>query len=320
MRFHTFIMLLVVALSMFLARELSKISIRSEAGLNTTAEPHDPDMTPIVNLSNYFSLKREMGNYTREFLTDIFHRNFTQPRDTVTNPLGSAADETTSAPPRADPTSVDPPAHTSEFNIRVDPGLNFKLDLYLQIADYNERNPGHRIPTFAWCYSTRSEPRLYTRDEIFLAMREGVHAFDPADRPDDSTLEASWPRPLGLRQAPMDPHNTMGPTGRLFQYPVGIGDLDSRADPVRDDVDNEEDDDHRIVEEPVDRVTFNRDGLYTGVLRYHDDDDWHYCLPEDWRNKIPFHRRHSGYDSLRVLVKTIERWVEDFRDRREAEN
>ncbi|OTA68500.1 hypothetical protein K449DRAFT_429357 [Hypoxylon sp. EC38] len=336
MRVLTFFALLLVALGMLVITEPSVTCSPYEVGPNTTVQLNDPVMTPIVNLDrvlfNYFSLEQEIRKYVREKLLDIMHRIFAQPRDNMTNPLDTPlyfpeGDTASSAYP-AGPTPANPWARTSIIDIQAELGLKFAPGIYQQITDYNTRNPSHKIPPFVWCFSSRAAPHLYTSDKIFLAMQKGTHNLDSDVRPFDSALEGSWPRPLAPRQAPMAPQGTIGPTGRLFQYPVSIQESDSRVGPVSNNNNHpyhhhhhhshHSHHSHHIAEEVIDRVIFNRSGLYTGVLRYHDDDHWHYCAPEDWRNTSPSYHQWDGGENftmhmMEAFLGSLERWLEGFR-------
>ncbi|KAI1414961.1 hypothetical protein F5Y13DRAFT_196948 [Hypoxylon sp. FL1857] len=308
MMFLTFLALLVAILGAAGAKEPTKTSSRSEAGLTTTTttDLYGPMETALIDfdyiLIDDFSVLKEDGKLTE--LDALF--GF---------PVGRITPE---APPILAP--VDILVYTSTtngVNLQADQAVDPVLDDNVLANNYNTDHPGNRIPSFVWCVSTRGAARRYNRTEIYLAIQQGLYEMSPTVHRDDRTFGPTWPRPLGTRRGYLRPREVGEATGRLFEYPLGVRDIGLRPHPV---------DDYSIPAiEVIDRVTFDRDGLFTGILRYHDSDHWHYCYPEGWHSMLAFRRRHAAPEngamhSPEAMWGAVERWGEDFRAGYEAES
>ncbi|KAI1384165.1 uncharacterized protein F4822DRAFT_440312 [Hypoxylon trugodes] len=175
-----------------------------------------------------------------------------------------------------------------------DPG-----DVTRQVLQYNREHPQNHIPHFVICVSSRGRPHMYTRSEIYQAIRLGLHDLASPANPQFP----GWPRALGFRRPAIRPAEVGEATGRLFEYPMNF-----RV--YYDDLVNH---DRALTRAGmVDRVVFDTDGLFAGILRFHDNDYWHYCYPEGFSGIFHPRRPMGGDESAEGMQDALNVWVNEF--------
>ncbi|KAI1138164.1 hypothetical protein F5Y05DRAFT_419023 [Hypoxylon sp. FL0543] len=316
MLFFTYLILILATFGVLRALDPNETNSLLETVPTNATEPYIPEAAHSIYLEhhplvNFFVIMREILDLVREVFIYTMTVFKLPPKDAnltdVDNVLGSPVSSITSSAPPANFTPAG--ASFSYIETRYEGPVPWDLDLGISILIkiYNFNSPANEIPSFVLCASLRSLPRLYTQEEIFMTIKTAVKDLSPDTHPDDRALGASWPRPLDIRRAYLLPREFGDAVGRLFEYPIDTRDLGIRLHPVSDDSEN------RTPELVVDRVVFDRDGLFAGILRYHDRDHWHYCYPEGWLNMLTFRRRHAGRESLTMgnpeaWQETLEYW------------
>ncbi|KAI2620401.1 hypothetical protein GGR54DRAFT_647324 [Hypoxylon sp. NC1633] len=157
-----------------------------------------------------------------------------------------------------------------------------------RIARYHQRNPLNRIPAFVLCTSLHGRPRMYTRHEIYMALATAQITQITMRHNGEGSVGSRWPRPFASRRPDMRPRNLGNSTGRLIEYPVGTRDQELNGT-------------------YPDRVVFDTNGLYVGMIRYHSSLDWHWCYPAD---RTVFRRRRTVI-SERVNATARQRNLDD---------